>query len=232
MGILDLMNQWDKNLFLYLNGMHSTLWDYTMTLFTLTPVWIPFYLVILAIIVKKYGKKSLWIFLCVALLILFADQFSGILKHTVKRLRPSHDPEISQLAHVFFTKGGLYSFVSAHAANTFSFATFSILLFQNRFYTYFIIPWAMLIAYSRIYLGVHYPGDILGGIILGIGIGIGIYKFLNYLEGKFSPINKFRENTLTAKEARIIISAGFFVIALCLMIVSLLMYYQLLKVNY
>jgi undecaprenyl-diphosphatase len=232
MGILNLINQWDKDLFLYLNGFHNTLWDYTMTLFTLTPVWIPFYLVILAIIVKKYGKKSLWIFLCVALLILFADQFSGILKHTVKRLRPSNDPEISQLAHVFFTKGGLYGFVSAHAANTFSFATFSILLFRNRLYTIFILVWAMLIAYSRIYLGVHYPGDILGGIILGILIGTGIYKLLNYVEGKFSPLNKFRKNTLKAKEARTIILTGLLVFTLCLMIVGLLMNYQLLKVTY
>jgi undecaprenyl-diphosphatase len=230
MGILDLLNQWDKNLFLYLNGFHNTLWDYVMTLFTLTSVWIPFYLVILSIIIKKYGKKSLWILLCVALLILFADQFSGILKHTVKRLRPSHDPEISQLALVFFTKGGLYSFVSAHAANTFSFAIFSILLFKNRFYTYFIIPWAMMISYSRIYLGVHYPGDILGGAIIGILIGIGIYKLLVYAEGKFSPLNPFLKNTLTLKEARTIISAGLMVIALCLIIVSLLMNYQLLKV--
>lgn len=232
MGLLDLLNQWDKNLFLYLNSFHNTLWDYAMTLFTLTPVWIPFYLVILAIIVKKYGKKSLWIFLSIALLILFADQFSGILKHTIKRLRPSNDPEISQFAHVFFTKGGLYGFVSAHAANAFSFATFSILLFKSRGYTLFIIPWAMLIAYSRIYLGVHYPGDILGGMILGILIGIGIYKLLNYAEGKFSPLNKFRENTLKAKEARTIISAGLLVFALCLVIVSLLMDYRLLKVTY
>jgi undecaprenyl-diphosphatase len=231
MGMLDLLNQWDKDLFLYLNGLHNTLWDYVLTLFTLTPVWIPFYLVILAIIVKKYGKKSLWIILCVTLMILFADQFSGILKHTVKRLRPSNDPEISQLAHVFFTKGGLYGFVSAHAANSFSFATFSILLFKNSRYTFFIIPWAMMIAYSRIYLGVHYPGDVLGGAILGIMFGIGIYKLLIYTEGKFSPLNPFVDNTLTLKEARTIVATGLMVIALCLMIISLLMNYQLLKVN-
>jgi len=231
MGILDWLNQWDKDLFLYLNGMHSSLWDYTMTLFTLTPVWIPFYLVILVIIVKKHGKNSLWIILGVVLLILFADQLSGILKHTVKRLRPSNDPEISPLAHVFFTKGGQYGFVSAHAANCFSFATFSILLFKNRYYTFFIIPWAMIIAYSRIYLGVHYPGDVLGGTVLGILIGIGIYKLLIYVERKFIPLNPILGNTLTLKETRIIISAGLLVIAICLTIVSLLMNYQLLKVN-
>jgi undecaprenyl-diphosphatase len=232
MGILDLLNQWDKDLFLYLNGLHNTLWDYTMTLFTLTPVWIPFYLVILAIIVKKYGIKSWWIILSVTLLILFADQFSGILKHTVKRLRPSNDPEISQIAHVFFTKGGLYGFVSAHAANCFSFATFSILLFKNRRFTFFIIPWAMLIAYTRIYLGVHYPGDIVGGVTIGILVGTGVYKLLMIAERRFNPANPFSENRLTNHEAKTVIFSGLFLIALCLIIVSLLMNYQLLKVNF
>jgi undecaprenyl-diphosphatase len=232
MGILDLLNQWDKELFLYLNGFHNTLWDYVMTLFTLTPVWIPFYLVILVTIIKKYGKKSLWIIIAVALLILFADQFSGILKHSVKRLRPSNDPVISQLAHVFFTKGGLYGFVSAHSANAFSFATFSLLLFKNHRYTFFIIPWAMMIAYTRIYLGVHYPGDVVGGVTIGILVGTGVYKLLMIAEGRFNPANPFSENRLTNHEAKTIIFSGLFLIALCLIIVSLLMNYQLLKVNF
>lgn len=227
---MDLLNNLDKELFLYLNGFHNALWDYNMTLFTLTQLWIPFYLVIVVIIVNKYGKKSLWILLAVALLILFADQFSGILKHSVKRLRPSNDPVISQLAHVFFTKGGLYGFVSAHAANAFSFATFSLLLFKNRSYTFFIIPWAMMIAYTRIYLGLHYPGDILGGTILGILIGAGMYKLLIIAEGKFSPANSFSKNKLTNTEAKTIIFSGFFLITLCLIIVSLLMNYQILKI--
>jgi undecaprenyl-diphosphatase len=201
-----------------------------MTLFTITQVWVPFYLIILVIIAKKYGKKSLFIFIAVTLLILFADQFAGILKHSIKRLRPSNDPEISQLAHLFYNTGGLYGFVSAHAANAFSFATFSLLLFKNRWYTIFIIPWALIIAYTRIYLGVHYPGDILGGAILGILIGIGIYKLMLYIEGKFSRVNQFSRNTLTNREAYSIIFAGFFTITLCLITVSLLLNNHLLKV--
>jgi undecaprenyl-diphosphatase len=230
MGTLDLLNHWDKEFFLFLNSFHNPLWDYTMTLFTITQVWIPFYLVILVIVAKKYGKKSLFIFLAITLLILFADQFAGILKHSIKRLRPSNDPEISQLAHLFFNTGGLYGFVSAHSANAFSFATFSLLLFKNRRYTFFIIPWAMMIAYTRIYLGVHYPGDILGGAILGILIGIGIYKLLIYLEGKRSRTNQFSENVLAMREANTIIFAGLFTISLCLIVVSLLLSNQLLKV--
>lgn len=228
MGILDLLNHWDHEFFLFLNGFHNPLWDYTMTLFTITQVWIPFYLIILVIIAKKYGKKSLLIFLSVILLILFADQFAGILKHSIKRLRPSNDPEISQLAHLFFNTGGLYGFVSAHSANALSFATFSILLFKNRRYTIFIIPWALMIAYTRIYLGVHYPGDILGGAILGILIGVGIYKLLILIEGKFLQPNRFSEK-LSNREAHCIILSGFFTILLCLIIVCLLMSNQFLK---
>ena len=230
MGILDILNHWVKEFFLFLNSFHNPLWDYTLTLFTITQTWIPFYLIILVIITKKYGKKSLIIFLAVILLILFADQFAGILKHSIKRLRPSNDPEISQLAQLFFITGGLYGFVSAHSANALSFATFSILLFKNRRYTIFIIPWAIMIAYTRIYLGVHYPGDILGGAIIGILIGIGIYKLMIYIEEKFSRINQFSRNTLTNREANVIIFAGIFTITLCLIVVTLLLNNQLLKV--
>lgn len=227
--MLDLINHCDKELFLYLNGFHNSFWDYTMTLFTITQVWIPFYLLILVIIAKKFGKNSLYIFLAITLLILFADQFAGIFKHSVKRLRPSHDPEISQLAHLFFNTGGLYGFVSAHSANAFSIATFTILLFKNRRYTYFIIPWAMMIAYTRIYLGVHYPGDILGGAVLGILIGMGIYRLLIYSEKRFIKGRPFSGNTLNDKEALIIITTGCFVVVLTMITVSSLLGNQLLK---
>ncbi|MCX6237375.1 MAG: phosphatase PAP2 family protein [Bacteroidia bacterium] len=223
MEFLNLLKSWDKDLFLFLNGIHSPLWDYSMTLFTLTPIWILFYGTILFIIGKKYGKKSLFIFVSVILLILFADQFSNLLKHTVQRLRPSNDPAFSQLVHVFFRKGGLYGFVSAHAANTFAIATFTSLLFRNRRYTAFILPWAMMIAYTRVYLGVHYPGDILGGALLGVGVGIGIFKLLNYAESRLSPVNLFARNPLKDREANRIIEVGLFVIIMCIGIVALLL---------
>lgn len=223
MEILNLLKSWDKDLFLLLNGMHNPFWDYSMTLFTLTPVWLLFYGTILFIIAKKHGKKSLFIFVAIALMILCADQFSGILKHTVQRLRPSNDPAFNQLVHVFFKKGGEFGFVSAHAANTFAIATFSSLLFRNRKYTMFIFPWAMMIAYSRIYLGVHYPGDVVCGAILGAGIGIGIFKLLNYAESRLSPVNLFARNPLKDKEANRIIEVGLVVIIMCISVVALLL---------
>ncbi|NEW83622.1 MAG: phosphatase PAP2 family protein [Mariniphaga sp.] len=224
MDFFNLLNSWDKELLLALNGMHSPLWDYSMTLFTLTPTWLIFYATILTIIVKKHGKKSLFIFVAIALMILCADQFSGILKHTVQRLRPSNDPAFSQLVHVFFRKGGQFGFVSAHAANTFAIATFTSLLFRNHKYVMFIFPWAILISYSRIYLGVHYPGDVICGAILGVGIGIGIYKLLTYAESRLSPVNLFARNLLKDREANRIIEVGVFTIIMCLGIVALLLF--------
>ncbi len=223
MEILNLLKSWDKELFLYLNGMHSPLWDYSMTLFTLTTTWLIFYGIILIIIVKKYDRKSLLIFISLALLILFADQFAGLLKHTIQRLRPSNDPSISQLTHLFFKKGGEFGFVSAHAANTFAFAIFSLLLFRNNRYTLFILPWAALIAYSRVYLGVHYPGDIVGGAILGTIIGILIYKLLLYSESRINPVNLFIRNPLKDKEANKIILTGLFIVVMTVGIIALLL---------
>jgi undecaprenyl-diphosphatase len=223
MDILNLIKSWDRALLLFLNGHHSPLWDYTMTLFTLTPTWIIFYGLILVIIIKKYDKKALFIFVSITLMIVCADQLAGVLKHTIQRLRPSNDPTISYLIHAFYNKGGQFGFVSAHAANAFSFATFSLLLFKNRRYTAFILPWAAMIAYTRIYLGVHYPGDVLGGAVLGIGIGIGVYKLMTYAESRLSPVNHFDRNPMKDKEANLIIITGCFIMIMCLGIIGLLL---------
>jgi undecaprenyl-diphosphatase len=200
MGVIQTISDWDKSAFLYLNGFHSDLMDYVMTLFTLTSTWILFYGVTLFIIIRKYGRKSVPIIISLVLIILLSDQISGVFKHSVMRLRPSNDPVIAPLAHVFFTKGGLYGFVSAHAANAFSFATFTALLFRSRGYAIFIYPWACVIAYTRIYLGVHYPGDILGGILLGTLVGWGIFRLLLYIEDRVFPVHPYQRNKLTINE--------------------------------
>jgi undecaprenyl-diphosphatase len=223
MEFLNLLKSWDKALFLYLNGIHSPLWDYTMTLFTLTSTWLLFYGLIFFIVGKKYDKKSLFIFVSLAFLILCSDQLAGLLKHSIQRLRPSNDPLMSPLTHVFFNKGGEYGFVSAHAANLFAFATFSIKLFKNNRFTLFILFWAALVAYSRIYLGLHYPGDILGGILLGVVVGSLIYKLLKYSESKLSPVNLFARNPMKDKEANQIIGTGLFIMVMCIGVIALLL---------
>jgi undecaprenyl-diphosphatase len=212
MGLIQTISAWDKSAFLYLNSHHTDMMDYVMTLFTLTPTWFLFYGVTLYVIIRKYGRKSLPVILSLVLIILLSDQISGILKHTIMRLRPSNDPVIGPLAHVFFTKGGLYGFVSAHAANAFSFATFSALLFRSRGYAIFIYPWACIIAYTRIYLGVHYPGDILGGIILGTLIGWGVFKLLILVESRMFPVHPYQRNKLNLNELETIMIAATMVV--------------------
>jgi len=223
MEFINLLKSWDKALFLYLNGIHSPLWDYTMTLFTLTSTWLLFYGLIFFFVGKKYDKKSLFIFVSLALLILCSDQLAGLLKHTIQRLRPSNDPAVSPFTHVFFNKGGEFGFVSAHAANLFAFATFTIRLFKNTRYTWFILFWASIIVYSRIYLGLHYPGDILGGIVLGVIVGSLIYKLLKYSESKLSPVNLFARNTMKDREADLIIVTGLFIMIMSIGIVGILL---------
>ncbi len=200
MGIIQIISELDKSAFLYLNSYHNDLMDYVMTLFTFTTTWLLFYGTTLYIIIRKYGRKSVPVIISLVLIILLADQLSGVIKHSVMRLRPSNDPVIAPLAHVFFSKGGLYGFVSSHAANAFSFAAFSSLLFRNRGYTIFIYPWACVIVYTRIYLGVHYPGDILGGIVLGSLVGWSIYRLLIYVESLAFPVHPYQRNRLNINE--------------------------------
>jgi undecaprenyl-diphosphatase len=226
--MIQTISEWDKSAFLYLNGFHSDLMDYVMTLFTLTPTWILFYGVTLYVIIRKYGRKSIPIIISIVLVILLADQLSGLLKHSIMRLRPSNDPVVSPYAHVFFTKGGLYGFVSAHAANAFSFATFTAFLFRSRGYSIFIFPWACLIAYTRIYLGVHYPGDILGGMILGILIGWGIFRLLILVEKRMFPIHPYQRNKLNLNELETLIIPATLIVFLTFTSVVLMMQNDLL----
>ena len=175
----------DTNLFLFLNSFYSDYCDTIMLMVTRKETWIPFFAVILFFIFKNYRSKWWLIVLFVALTILLADQLSVLLKETIQRLRPAHNPEIEQLVHNVLRKGGLHGFVSSHAANSFALFAFTIRLFRNRGYWFLMLFWAVLFSYSRIYSGVHYPLDILGGAVLGWLIGVGTYKALMFFEVHF-----------------------------------------------
>ncbi len=222
------LNHWDQEFFLFLNSYHNIFFDYLMTVFTSEIFWVPLYLITVFVIGKKYGKKSAFIFISLGLLILCADQFAGIVKHSVQRLRPSHDPMLMPLTHIFHYKGGLYSFFSAHSANAFAYATFTILLFRNNIYTLFIIPWAILVAYTRIYLGLHFPGDILCGALSGIFFAYGIFRLMNFAESKISPLNEISKISPGNRQINLIIASGIFLIIIAVMIVNLLLNRQLL----
>lgn len=196
----------DKELFLYLNSFYNDFWDTIMLMVTRKETWLPFYGVILFFFIKNYRSKSVLIILSLVLLITAADQLSGLLKITTLRFRPVHDPVIGSLVHNVLRKGGLYGFVSAHAANSVAILVFTSRIFKNKGYYFLLLLWALLFMYSRIYSGVHYPLDILGGATLGWIVGVLVYKLMMFVENHFfftrSP--KIERTELSAAQSGII----------------------------
>ena len=192
--MLEFLDHIDRNLFLFLNGLNSPLWDQVMWWISDRLIWLPLYLIITGWLIYRFKWKVVIILVMVALLITLSDQGSvHLFKEVFKRLRPCHEPEISGLVHLVKGHcGGKYGFISSHAANTFAIATFTLLIIRNKYYSIFIIFWATLVSYSRIYLGIHYPGDVLVGALYGFLIGVLIYRLFLFAEKK---INIFPKNS-------------------------------------
>ena len=176
------MIQWliefDKKAFLYFNSMHSPAWDNVMWWVSGNKLWIPLYIILLIIIIyKERPYRFIFTILFVALAVGLSDPISVLIKNLVERPRPSHDPEISNLVHIVNNyRGGTYGFVSSHAANFFAVACFLSNQFKHFRWSVFLFFWATLIVYSRVYLGVHYPMDIICGATLGALVGIICYN--------------------------------------------------------
>lgn len=160
----------DRDAFLFLNHLDTPWLDAIMPWVTRTESWIPLYLVLLFLVIRDYRKNSWAILLGIALTIVFADQVtSNLMKPFFQRLRPSHDPSLDGLVHIVNEyRGGLYGFASGHAANTFGVTTFLVSVLSQYRWISWLFLWAGLMTYSRIYLGVHYPGDIIVGALVGI----------------------------------------------------------------
>ena len=177
MNLIDTLKLWDTNIFLLINGIHAPFFDSFMFLVSEKLVWIPLYISVLYVLIRHWKKEAIWLVLALILCIVISDQIaSGILKDLVKRLRPSHAEDLKGLVHLVkgYT-GGNYGFASSHASNAAGFALLSSLVLKRRIYTYSILAWALITGYSRIYLGVHYPSDVLGGFLIGALAALGCY---------------------------------------------------------
>ncbi|HPF92661.1 MAG TPA: phosphatase PAP2 family protein [Tenuifilaceae bacterium] len=180
----------DTQLFLFLNGLHTPFLDPIMVFFSGKITWVPLYLIIIFFMYKQFGWRLLWPLLGVALVVVLADQTSvHLFKNVFERLRPCHNPDIKEMVHLAASRcGGKFGFVSSHAANTFGVATFLALLFKRRWFTVSILLWAAIVSYSRIYLGVHYPGDVLAGGLLGYICGIAVWNLYYGLNATFNLV--------------------------------------------
>lgn len=181
------MLAWDRELFLLLNFDGGSLLDSVSWFLSGKLVWIPLYLLILYLIYNRYGWRAMLLSLVfMGLGVVLADKVAWIFKHYTPKLRPTHTPSLEGLVHIVrgYT-GGPYGTVSAHAATTFCIATFSSALIRNRWFTMPITIWAVLVSYSRIYLGVHFPIDILLGATLGLLTGLLMLKLYRLTINRF-----------------------------------------------
>ncbi len=216
----------DKEVFLFLNGFYNNYWDTVMLFVTRKETWYPFYLIIIFFTIRNYRSKSWLVIFFLALTILASDQLSVLIKETVQRLRPVYEPDIQNLVHNVLRKGGLHGFVSSHATNSFAIFVFTARVFKNRGYSLLLLFWAILMSYSRIYSGVHYPLDLIGGALVGWGLGYLFFKALIFTETHFFLTRnpKIERTYLTGEQSGVILIV-FLVLVSTLCITSGILHY-------
>ncbi|MGB0880309.1 MAG: phosphatase PAP2 family protein [Polaribacter sp.] len=175
--------QKDKQLLIYLNNLGSEQWDSFWLVLTNQLYWTPLFVFIIYLVIKSFGwKRGGFMILSMIVLVAFSDQFANLIKNTTARLRPNNDLEIRHLLRHLLNPQS-YSFVSGHATTSTFFTVFSILLLKENYkYISFLFFFPLIFAYSRLYLGVHYPLDIFIGIIIGILLGKSYYYFFKKID--------------------------------------------------
>lgn len=194
--MLEKILDYEREAFFFLNGSDSVFLDRFMWLFTGKVVWLPLAAFILVVLVyKKNWREWLPVLLSIALVVTLCDQFtSTLVKPTFERFRPTHHPEfMDYVKTVFDYRGGKYGFMSSHAANAFGFAMFMSLLFRNTILSWTIFLWALLTAYTRVYLGVHFITDILPGAFFGMLFGYLVYLLYFRVRKRYIIGNRVEE---------------------------------------
>ncbi len=182
--MIETVKKCDETLFLWLNSFHSDWLDPIVFQMTETITWLPLYAFLLYKIYKLDPKNSVWVFGGVALTILITDQLtSGFMKPFFERLRPCHDERWTGIIHNYGRCGGLYGFVSSHAANTFGMAIFLNKKLKGKLpYIQYLFLYAAVVSYTRIYLGVHYPFDVVLGASIGIVTGFLVWFLIVFVK--------------------------------------------------
>lgn len=188
--MLDQLIQYDKELFLFLNNLGTQTWDGFWMTYTTKFNWVPLYAVLLYLIYKNLNKKVFILtILVIVLMITFTDQITNLFKHGLQRLRPCHNEDINGLMRLVKSScGGKYGYFSGHASNSMAVAVFCGLLLKNtyKYLVFMLLFWAALMAYSRIYIGVHFPLDAVSGMLFGAISGYIFYRLVKYLKYKFT----------------------------------------------
>lgn len=214
----------DNSLHLFLNSAHCPFFDSFMSLYSGRFIWIPMYVALLIIMLRRYPlAKVLILLIGIALSITLADQIcASVLRPVFQRLRPSNlDNPISEFVHIVNGyRGGAYGFPSCHAANSFALAVFAAMLIHRRSFTAFILIWAAINCYSRIYLGVHYPGDLLVGGVIGAIIGCVCFLITKAASSSIIPSKPVISlNILDRSPFNLMELVGFITLA-CIIIIS------------
>lgn len=184
---MEKLAELDKKLFLFLNNLGSEQWDWLWIAISDKWMAIPLYAVLLYLIFRKFGwKPTLITMVVVALLITATDQLANLFKHGFERPRPCRQEGVMEYARFVAVRCGRFGYFSAHAANSMGVAVFLSLLFQRHYpkLYIFLLIWAAVVSYSRIYLGVHYPGDIITGMMIGGIFGFAFYKLRQFMVAK------------------------------------------------